>query len=67
MAADLQDGEADNSYCIETQRRICSRHPTPAGWVGFLENLELKAVTCCHEIVQVTFAQEVNRLRQWLI
>jgi hypothetical protein len=24
--------------------------------IGFLEILELKAVTCCHEIVQVTFA-----------
>jgi hypothetical protein len=31
-AGNLQVNAAGISYCIETQRRICSRHPS-AGWI----------------------------------
>jgi hypothetical protein len=53
MAADLLYASADNSYCIETQRRICSRHPT-LGFGWFFENCKEKSATGCREMVQAS-------------
>jgi hypothetical protein len=54
MAADLLYASADNSYCIETQRRICSRHPT-FGFGWFFEtakkNQQLAVVKWCRQVL----------------
>lgn len=68
MAGYLQEQRAANSYCIETQRRICSEHLTIAlDEIFVTAHVGKQELVCCHEIVHDSFRGSFKGLEQWLI